>query len=85
MSKIFHVGVLAEHSRMPLVTTNTDLVPFDISECWYLILFRPTYEDLHVFQSDPYKCFQKTQEDLDFRKILFFHRAVAAERYGMRF
>ena len=57
---------------MPLVTTNTDLVPFDISERWYLTLFRPTCEDLHVFQGDPYIRVFKRPKTIDFRKILFF-------------
>ena len=58
----------------PEVTTNTDLVPFDTSECWYLTLFRPACEDLHVFQSVPIYIpvgVFKRPKTIDFRKILF--------------
>ena len=46
---------------MSLVATNADIVPFHIITYWYLTVF--TFEDLHVFQSEP-SCFQKPVDEI---------------------
>ena len=65
---------------MPLESTNTELVPCNISTCWQMTDF--TCEDLHVFHTDP--CgFQHPLDGIlswtDFVNNTVFYRAVVAE------
>ena len=66
---------------MPFDATNTNLVPFHISTCWYLTAF--TCDDLHVFQSDP-SCFQQPL-DTFLSLIDVLRQVVVAEQCDMRF
>ena len=66
---------------MPFDATNTNLVPFHISTCWYLTAY--TCDDLHVFQTDP-SCLQQPLDKF-LSLIDVFRQAVVAEQCDMRF
>ena len=66
---------------MPFDATNTNLVPFHVSTCWYLTAF--TCDDLHVFQTDP-SCLQQPLDKF-LSLIDFFRQAVVAKQCDMRF